>query len=499
MFSRDRRWRVNRRRQVDQSTLIKIRLGVLLGLVALAFLILSAQLLRMQVLEGKAYAEMADANRLRVIPTASQRGIVYDRSGFPLVKNIPDYVLAVTTADLPKDQQRAIARKLGVILRVPVERVEEVLENRRTLGQHLKPIPIARLDRERVFAVKAHQRELPGISVLVKPRRYYSYGTLLSQVLGYVGRVSAEEYDTLKEKAYEPEDWIGKVGVELGYEDTLRGAPGWEQVEINANGDRLRTISSVKPQRGSNLVLSIDLAFQEEMTRLLQGGMGESLYAAAIAMDPKTGEVLGLVSLPSYDSNVFTSPDSEETVLDLLSNPRRPLLNYAIGGIHPPGSIFKIVTGSAALQEGVASPSTRIVSTGKIEVPNQYDPKIIYTFPDWAALGSLDFYRGVAMFYYLAGGYQEFRGLGIQRLAQYARRFGLGEPTGIDLPGEIAGLVPDPSWKEATLDEPWLLGDTYNLGIGQGYLLATPMQMLTMVSAVANGGVIMKPQIVREV
>jgi penicillin-binding protein 2 len=225
-------------------------------------------------------------------------------------------------------------------------------------------------------------------------------------------------------------------------------------------------------------------------------------------MDVHTGEVLALVSLPMYDNNVLSGKIDEARLEQYLNDPKKPLVNHALAEQYAPGSIFKQITGSAALQEGVANPSTTIVSNGYINVPNQYDSSIVYTFRDWATLGTLDFYGGVAMssdvyFYYLSGGYHEyghnFNGLGVDKLAAYTRMFGLGRPTGIDIAGEAPGNVPDPEWKMETFGEQWTLGDTYNMGIGQGFLAATPIQMVRATAAVANGGTVLHPRVVREV
>jgi penicillin-binding protein 2 len=222
-------------------------------------------------------------------------------------------------------------------------------------------------------------------------------------------------------------------------------------------------------------------------------------------MDVHTGEILAMVSLPTYDNNLFSETLGEEELDILLSDPAKPLVNHAIAEMYPPGSSFKPITGLAALQEGVATPSTTIVSHGYITVTNEYDPSVVYVFHDWAALGTLDFYGGISWssdvyFYYLAGGKQDegFQGLGEERLARYARSFGLGEPTGVSLPGESAGLVPDAKWKERTVGEMWYVGDTYYFGIGQGYLAVTPLQLLNAVVAIANGGELLRPQLVKE-
>jgi penicillin-binding protein 2 len=211
-----------------------------------------------------------------------------------------------------------------------------------------------------------------------------------------------------------------------------------------------------------------------------------------------------MVSLPTYNDNVFSGGSAADEVSALLSDRNSPLWNRAVGAVAPPGSIFKVVVGSAALQAGVANANTTIVSTGQISLVSAFDPSVVYVFRDWAAHGALDFYQGIARssdvyFYYLAGGYQDFRGLGVERLATYARAFGFGERLGIDLPAEAAGTLPDPAWKQATWQEPWFIGDTYNLGIGQGFLLVTPLQMVMAASAIANGGELLQPRVVREV
>jgi penicillin-binding protein 2 len=237
--------------------------------------------------------------------------------------------------------------------------------------------------------------------------------------------------------------------------------------------------------------------------------MGRSKNAAAVVIDVRTGELLALVSIPNYDNNIFTGRVDDAALRTLLEDPAKPLVNHAIAEMYPPGSTFKQVTGLAALQEGIASATTRITSLGSIRVPNQYNPREVFIFRDWAALGQMDFYRGVAMssdvyFYYLAGGYSEngrdlFQGLGATTLASWARRFGLGEATGIDLPGESEGIIPDPAWKEEQVGIPWVLGDTYNFGIGQGYVATTPLQMALVTAAVANGGDVLRPTVVKEV
>ena len=293
--------------------------------------------------------------------------------------------------------------------------------------------------------------------------------------------------------------------MEYTYEDALRGKPGKKLVQVDALGQELSVLSERRPIDGSNVVLSVDLDLQQRVAEVLKEFSGDSLNAAAAVMDVKTGEVLAMVSLPTYDNNVFGKSISEEELTALIEAPGKPLVNHVIAERYPPGSTFKTIVGAAALQEGVASAGTTITSRGYITVENEFDPNVVYVYPDWSPLGTLDFYGGIAMssnvyFYYLAGGKADegFQGLGEERVAQYARSFGLGQPTGIDLPGESEGLVPDAAWKEETIGEPWTVGDTYNFGIGQGYVAATPMQMLTAVTAMANGGQLLTPHVVKE-
>jgi penicillin-binding protein 2 len=349
---------------------------------------------------------------------------------------------------------------------------------------------------------------LAGVEVIVEPIRRYGGQPLFSHILGYVGRVADYEYEDLKSKGYQMNDQVGKAGVEAQYEAVLRGVPGRREVEVNAAGREIQTLDSEPAQPGNSLVLSLDMELQEKTAEFLQQAMGDSLNAAAMVMNVHTGELLAMVSLPGFDDNIFTNI-SEEQFKALLDDPSKPLVDHCISEIYPPGSVFKQVTASGALQEGVANAGTTITSYGSITVKNEYDPNIVYVFKDWSALGTLNFYGGVAMssdvyFYYLGGGYYQdgvelFRGLGATKLAEYARRFGLGALTGIDLPGEAAGMIPDPQWKEEELGEPWTIGDTYNFSIGQGYVATTPLQMLLVTSAVANGGNVMAPRVVRDI
>lgn len=506
-FSGVRRWRSRRKAPQDEQTLLRRRIWLLQGFIILAFAILTVQLWRLQVVEGSYYQEQAEGNRLRLSTLTPSRGVIYDRSGRLLVRNEPSFTVAAVPADLPIEKQPQVLAILSDVLGMPAGQLHQLVQERRASGHIHTPISLkTELSQEKAFILEERHRELPGIHVLVEPRRVYLDDGIMPHILGYVGRISAEEYVQLGEKGYTLNDKLGKMGVELTHETELRGVPGRQQMEVDVTGRQRQVLHSQEPIPGGNLMLTIDSDLQREMTRILREGMGRSSYAAAVALNPQNGEVLGLVSLPGFDNNLLSSGANAPEIQALLEHPNRPLINYAFGGAYPPGSIFKIITGTAALQEGVATTSTRIISRGNISVANQYDPRVRYYFYEWTAsgLGLLDFYRAVSLssdiyFYYLAGGFEDFKGLGPDRLANYARRYGLGQLTRIDLPGESGGVVPDPKWKEATFGEEWLTGDSYNYGIGQGFTLVTPLQMARAVSALANGGDVLQPRVVREV
>lgn len=498
-------WLGSRTRKKDGATALKAKFRVLYLGILIPFCLLVAQLCRMQLVNGAEYRQRAEYNRLRLLPVPAQRGVMYDRNGKLLVRNVPSFSAAIVPADLPLERQKDVCAKLSRLLYMPAEDIGKLVDEPRDEHRLFTPIILKKqLDREVAFALEERRAELPGVQVIVEPMRQYLDGPTTAHLLGYVGPISTEEYAAQGGTEYQLDDRLGKTGLELIYEEQLRGKPGREQVEVDVNGQTLRVLQREEPEPGSSLVLSIDIDLQRKMTQFLAEGMGQSQYAAAIAMDPRTGEILGLVSLPSYDNNLFATPLSEQELEQLLDPLGRPLLNHATSGAYPPGSIFKLVTGTAALEERVATRWTQIHSAGSISVPSRYNPNVIYTFYDYAPLGWLDFYRAVALssdvyFYYLAGGYHDFRGLGVERLARYARSFGLGQKTGIDLPSEVSGLIPDPEWKWQDRKEEWVTGDTYNMGIGQGFVATTPLQMLEVVSSVANGGTLLRPQVVREI
>ena len=506
--NRRRRWRSEETEQPDPKKQLDQKLWVLRIVVVIAFAALTVQLARLQLVHGSEFQRRAASNQLRIEPVIPSRGLIYDRNGVPLVENVPGFSAAVVAADVPESSEREIAGNIEKLLGVPALETTLKIERARASKDPFAPIIVKDgLDQQTAFHVREQLPSMPGVQILVEPVRRYTAGPLLADVLGYTGRVDEQEFTTLEDKGYIASDRIGKTGVEATYERYLRGTMGRKEIEKDASGRELRTLGADAAKPGNDLVLSIDLDLQKKTTELVtQAANGGQ--AAAVVMDVHTGEVLALVSLPDYDNNTFSGKIDEAKLEQYLNDPQKPLVNHALAEQYAPGSIFKQVTGAAALQEGIAVPSTTITSRGFINIPNQYDPSIVYTFKDWRTLGTLDFYGGVAMssdvyFYYLSGGYnaygENFKGLGVERLARYARQFGLGRATGIDIAGEADGNIPDAAWKKKTFGDDWFLGDTYNMGIGQGFVAATPIQMVRVTAAVANGGTLLTPRVVREV
>ena len=340
---------------------------------------------------------------------------------------------------------------------------------------------------------------------------------MAGHVLGFLGPIPKLAADNYKARGYEdPNESVGLNGLEWTYQDTLRGRPGRELIEVDILGRKSRTVSTVQePEPGLNLNLSLDIGLQEVMHNALarQLESAGAPHGVALAMDPRDGAMLGLVSLPSYDNNIFSEGLGEEyKALEVEDDTQRPLYNYAIGGLYPPGSTFKLVTATAALAEHVVDPYTILVDRGPIHLPNFFfpnDPTQAQKFVSWnhklnILHGAMTIVEGIGLsndifFYYLGGGYpNSMDGLGSERLAKWMRLYGYGEATGIDLPGEVAAIVPDEQWKRLTKAERWTTGDSYNMAIGQGDVLGTPLQVLVSTAAVANGGYLVKPQFVQE-
>ncbi|HEU5316705.1 MAG TPA: penicillin-binding protein 2 [Chloroflexota bacterium] len=477
------------------------RLYGIYAAVGVCFLALMGQLWYVQIANNTQFVQRAEVNRVRVVTEKPLRGVVYDRSGRQVTRNVPSWTLAVRPADLPRvgEQRDQVIQRVARVFEMDPSEIARVIEQAKD-----DPFTPARvkspITRELALTVEEQQDLFPGVVIQYTPIRQYPEGATLGKILGYTGPIPASTLQARLDSGYQRDDTLGLSGIEVTFEDELRGAPGRKQVEVDALGRETSVIQVLEPVRtGGNIVLSIDAQLQRRAEELLAAGMAKakSGQGAVVALDPRNGDVLALVSLPNYDNNLFASGISSAEYRRLSEDRWTPLVNHALGGLYPPGSTFKMVTAAAALQERVVTPQTRINCPGSVTVNGR-------VFRNWNPLGQgqLTVRQAIAQscdifFYESAGGnpYSGFKGLGIQKLAEYARAFGFGERSGVRLLGEERGLVPTEEWKRDVKKEPWFIGDNYNVGIGQGDLLVTPLQLANMTAAIANGGTLYKPRI----
>jgi penicillin-binding protein 2 len=472
------------------SRFLVFGLAVILGIGAL-----SARLFYMQVVNGGQFATLAEGNRTILQAIPSSRGLILDRSGATLVTNVPTFAVKIRPADLPEERREEVVSRLSALLNVPTADINAALDG--NPGSRFDLVRVAQdVPKETANLIAEAGFELPGVAVAIEARRQYAEGPLLSQILGYTGPVSAEQLEQLEAEGYLPDDLIGKTGIEAYYEAELRGTYGLETVERDAAGRKLQVLDTVKEARaGDSLQLTIDVREQKLAQQALKWGMKEAglKRGVVIVMNPQTGEVLAMVSLPTYDNNAFARGISGKDFTALLNNPDKPLLNHAVAAHYPPGSTYKLVTGTGALADKKITPATRVNTKPYLKLGTT-------KFWDWNHRGfgwcNLDCGFGHSSdtyFFQLAGM------LGIDRLAHWANEFGFGAKTGIDLPGEVAGIVPSNQWKLQTLGEKIFPGETYQAGIGQGYDVVTPIQLINAYAALANGGNLYEPRLVRDV
>jgi penicillin-binding protein 2 len=466
------------------------------------------RLFSLQVMQGNELKALAEGNRLRIQTIIAPRGYIEDRNGEQLARNTASFSLVVTPADVPKDGLDSIIDQLSSLLNIPREDISSKLVdlNRNAIQQ----ITIKRgLSQQESILFETKAAQFAGFSVKSIPIREYINPEAFSHALGYTGIVSDVELTALESEGYDSNDFIGKSGIELAYEKYLRGTNGNTQVEVDATGRPIKVLGNVDPQPGNIVKLSIDKGLQEQLYKSFPAGS----KGAAIALNPKTGEVLALVSVPGFNNNLFAPGISQQDYQALLQDKNLPLFDRAISGTFPPGSTIKLVTAAAALQENVVTENTVINDNGVLIIPNQFNPSIKYSFYGWnhAGLGPMTVKSAIAessdiYFYTVAGGHpsSKITGLGADKLASYYRQFGMGSLTGIDIQGEKAGLVADPAWKAKYFeDDPiaskWYLGDTYHIAIGQGDILVTPLQVAVWTAAIANNGTVNKPHLLEEV
>lgn len=464
---------------------------------ALIFLLLGGRLYYLQIVRGAEYYGAAEDNRIREAVLPAPRGVIFDSTGARLAYNVPDFALYVTPADLPptQDEEDAIFSEISRIVgQSAFDLVETFAHLPRSTAM---PVEIMRgLTQEQAIVLQSKADNWPGLSVKAIEQRAYAPAEPLAHVLGYTGKISEAEYPQFRDQGYTLAEHVGKTGIEKFYETRLRGVPGKELVEINSLGKGKQVVSEQAPVAGSNLYLRLNLGLQtvawQELAQVVKkmnipGG-------SVVAMDPRDGGILAFVSLPGYDNNLFARGIDAPSYQKLLDDKTKPLYNRTALGEYPSGSTFKIIVAAGALEEKLIDPNFTVLSTGGLNVNG-------YRFPDWKAggHGRTDIIKALAesvntFFYTIGGGYGDVPGLGLQKITDYARLFGLTEPTGIDLPAENAGFLPTEEWKLKTKGERWFLGDTYHLAIGQGDILVTPLQVANYTAVIANGGTLYRPR-----
>ncbi|MEW6001793.1 MAG: penicillin-binding protein 2 [Nitrospirota bacterium] len=450
-------------------------------IVIAAFLLLIIRLWQLQVLQGNKYRKLSEANRLRIITIPAPRGIIYDRNGIPLVKNSSYNCASV----IPGEFDRGKAETLARFLRVPADEIINKLN-----VKDLSPFVPVRLKEGLSFNelayIESRRSDFPGMIIEADISREYIYGDLGAHLVGYLGKLTPSQTEDAAFDDVPLDAFIGQWGVEKLLDKSLRGIPGKRIIEVDALGRELRLLQEKSPVKGEDVTLSLDINLQKEAERAFGERAG-----ALVAINPKNGEILGMISKPSFDPNLFTKRISHKDWTSLTHDMKNPMLNRALQSQYPPGSTFKIVTAIAGLEEGVITPETKIECHGGISYGRWH-------FGCWRKHGHgvISLHRAIVescdVYFYEVG-----RRLGIDRIYNYAMKLGLGRKTGIELGTERKGLVPNTKWKMETKKLPWFLGETFNTSIGQGYVTATPLQMAVLTGVIVNGGDLFKPTLIK--
>lgn len=476
----------------------KDRFDVLVAGIILIGIILLGRVFYLQVIEGEYYRSKAEGNRLRVLPITAARGIMYDRNGQIMVGSRPAYTVSIMPTGKPLEEAKL--QELSKLLQVPTAELQKKIDEHK--GGY-EPIRLASdVTMDVVTKIEEHRHELPGVSIDVEPLRFYPNKNVASQVLGYVGEISEEELQQVKESdpnaSVGPGTVLGRSGLEKMYDEILRGTDGGKQVEVDASGRPVEEVDRKHTIPGRNIHLTIDLPLQkvaeqavaEQISYLRTNGV-PATGAAVVAMDPNTGAILAMVSYPGFDPNWFAKGITSKQWESLNNDKNHPFENKVVTGEYPPGSPFKIITGAAALELKKVTPEEKIFDSGKHWLIDKRNA-------EGEALGWIDFNTALAksdnVYFYEMG-----NRLGIENIDKYAKIFGLGEKTGIKLYDEAAGNLASPEYKKKVFDQDWYLGETFDAAIGQSFTLVTPLQMAVMMAQVANGGIKYQPYIVSRI
>jgi len=469
----------------SEDNFVKANLYILSGFFILLITLYGLRLYYLQIIKGEFFLNQAENNRIRIEPVSAPRGIIYDRQGTILVDNRPAYHVYLVRE---KVNVQEIIKKLSAFCNVPEENLKAVLEKNRRMPL-FKPIRLmSDINWDCLAKIEANSYCLPGVYVDVEPVRSYRFPGMASHILGYLGEITEEELAKPEYADYSGGDDIGRTGIEKSYEKVLRGSRGIREVEVDALGRKLRVLDEKDPTPGHAIWLTIDAHIQYKAEELMK-----DLEGAVVAIDVKTGAVRAMVSSPTFDENLFVKGISPDDWKRLNSDPRHPLLNRAIQSAYPPGSTIKPFIALAGLQEGLIGKADRVNCPGFFRFGNR-------DYRCWkkGGHGGVDLYRAITescdVYFYSLG-----NRLGITKLSTYFRMFNFGSPTGIEIPGEKSGIVPDPEWKLRFLRQPWHKGETISVSIGQGYLSVTPLQLAVAYGAIASDGILRKPFLVEKI
>ena len=458
--------------QRETPVALRRRLTVFLIAAVLGLCGLLSRLWVLQVIEGEEKRVLSENNRIRLHRVHATRGAVLDRNGQLVVDSRPSFDATLVPED--SHDLAATVENLAHLLNQSSAETQSILHQAKGRPAFQEVIVKRDVGCDDLMLLETHQLDLPGVNLTITPRRSYPLGSNLAHLLGYVGEI--DEKQLAAERRYRMGDLVGKTGLERGWESYLRGVDGGEQIEVDAVGRKLRVLREVEEVPGNTVTLTVDLQLQAVAEKALGGNDG-----AIVALDPNTGEILTFVNHPSYDPNAFAHGINPQQWREWMKDAHHPLTNRAIQGQYPPGSTFKIVMATAALEQGVINPFTRIHCGGGVQFGGHY-------FRCWkkGGHGSVDLHEALVQscdtFFY-----QVAQRLGIDTIARYARMFGLGLPTGIALEHEKPGIIPDTAWKKQRFHQPWYAGETLSVAIGQGYVTSTPLQMANVIATIATG------------
>lgn len=471
----------------EEQQVFRVRLALVGGAVAVAVFALLFRIWFMQIVDGDYYRELAQGNRIRVVPQEAPRGVIYDRNGTILAYNRPAFNIQLVPEDAP-DLQTTL-RNLGIVTGYPYKDLWETVQANRTPYKFKPLLVLEDIGRKTADLVETYQEDLPGISVAIEPKRLYPTAYITSHVIGYVGQITKPQLKALPVSKVRSGRIVGHAGIELVENRALIGTDGGKQVEVDHVGRELRVLGEpVDPMPGGDLYLTIDLGLQQYVKTLMAGKMG-----VVIVMRTRTGEILSMNSFPDFDPNMFVGRLDDETWERITRGEQEVLINKSIQGIYPPGSTFKMLVALAGLDQGIIKPDTVLHCPGY----HRLGRDIRYCWRR-GGHGDVNVKEAIAqscnVFFYQVG-----LQLGVDEIERYARMFGFGDVTGLEPDSEKTGLLPTRRWKEKVIKERWYDGETLHLSIGQGFLTVTPIQLLAYVNAIASRGVWVQPSLVRRV